>query len=503
MQSAVSAAISYLETSRTAGTPEDMMESLTNDRIDNLKSMIGKSSMIMEDSTRAIALVGATMSFNATQKEVLLRAIHTKIQAGSHDQPDGAAAITQGQSNRFIEGYLTDDLNSTLDNKALPEEDRVDAFVDFIHLKHGCKYPDVPTRKRIVAIIHLCNGGNTTSLGLKACYDLLTKINNRKRIFRHHVPVTLRNFPQNPKDFMSLHPCLYVEGGPPVPSRFSSAVIDEVVAMTPARNTNMLLRGGSVQSSNAAAVVPSINHTMPAMGMPANMPPIMQMMGQMMQQMMNQQPGPPPQIRFNNRSSPYGTTPPRGILDGSLPAGCEQQDHEATQSHLSHPGSQHHGPRPTVDESNGLPAPKFEASPSTSQVHSVPLKSGAPSEAEDDIDAMIGKTPGKSTKPKKDDAVKKKKDTGKSTKSKTAATCGVFPRDNPPKFGTALPCIYNGCKIYGSESRYRVVPFPGKSAYDKPFKITKDNTKAVWTSLIEYCKKPQIPKTSANAIKIK
>ena len=77
-----------------------------------------------------------------------------------------------------------------------------------------------------------------------------------------------------------------------------------------------------------------------------------------------------------------------------------------------------------------------------------------------------------------------------------------YPKDKPPKYGVELPCFYNGCKIYGALSSFRVVPFPGKSVYDRQF-FFKDNKGALaqWDLLIKYCKKPVIPSTSANAIK--
>ena len=69
------------------------------------------------------------------------------------------------------------------------------------------------------------------------------------------------------------------------------------------------------------------------------------------------------------------------------------------------------------------------------------------------------------------------------------------------KFGTSLPCVYNGCKIYAGSGRFRVVPFPGLSVYDRTFMFNDKNKSKVWGNVIDYCKKPSIPKSSANYVK--
>ena len=87
------------------------------------------------------------------------------------------------------------------------------------------------------------------------------------------------------------------------------------------------------------------------------------------------------------------------------------------------------------------------------------------------------------------------------TKKGTPSKLVEHAKTSPPKYGAALPLIYNGCKVYESKDRFRVVPFPSKSVYDKAFQFkTPKDKRAQWDSLIEYCKKPSIPSTSTNAI---
>ena len=205
MKSAIQASISFIEASIAANTPTDLMDGVISNRIDNIKTMLAKSAPDMEDMTSAMQLLGSTSAFSDDQKVIILKAMHTKVQDGRGSLDDTDDNNTKAQSHFYVENYLTDDLNAILDNKEASLEHRVGAFIDFLHTTNGCKFPDVASRKRIVSLILLSNGARVTPHGAKATYDLLTKINKKKREFRKHVQVTCKNFPQDPQDFMRLH----------------------------------------------------------------------------------------------------------------------------------------------------------------------------------------------------------------------------------------------------------------------------------------------------------
>jgi hypothetical protein len=76
----------------------------------------------------------------------------------------------------------------------------------------------------------------------------------------------------------------------------------------------------------------------------------------------------------------------------------------------------------------------------------------------------------------------------------------VFTAHSPPKIGTPCPFIFLGCKVLCTSSAYRVFPKPGQSPYDKQFKHKSDKT-AAFKAMIEFCKKPSIPKDSKNYVK--
>ena len=89
----------------------------------------------------------------------------------------------------------------------------------------------------------------------------------------------------------------------------------------------------------------------------------------------------------------------------------------------------------------------------------------------------------------------------KTGKKKSKIEIAEFPKNKPPSFGVELPFIFNGCKVLKGSSRFRVIPRPGESVYDKAFHITAGNEKEAWGNMIDYCKKPVIPKSSKNYVK--
>jgi hypothetical protein len=78
----------------------------------------------------------------------------------------------------------------------------------------------------------------------------------------------------------------------------------------------------------------------------------------------------------------------------------------------------------------------------------------------------------------------------------------IFDRSSPPKFGTNCPCVFNNCRIYEVSTKFRVVPAPDRSAYDRGFPFTAATKKDAWNTLIKYCRDPFIPKGSKNYVKI-
>ena len=124
-------------------------------------------------------------------------------------------------------------------------------------------------------------------------YDNLNTINVRKRNYRKHTPLTLEVFPENPDDFRRMFPTQYKEGKPPVPSRLNASMIDELIAMTPARKSNALIKDDKIATSPNAVLPVSasgnanITGNANFMNMMQQVQPAMAMLGQFMGMMQN------------------------------------------------------------------------------------------------------------------------------------------------------------------------------------------------------------------------
>ena len=516
MQSAIKAAIQYIEASRQAETQAQTMVTITQHRVDNLKLMLGRMPHDLTDMTNAISTLGATTAFTSEQRTSLVQSIHAKMQdEDAHAQEGGVVA--KGQSHKFVEHYLTAKVYDKLEDKSITEEVRVQCLINFLHNQNGCKYPDVATRKRCVAILMLANDVTPTPNGAKACFDLFAKINVQLRGIRNHIPCTMRHFPEDPKDFTMLHPGLYDAEDPPTPSRFSRARIDEVCTIVSARNSNKLLASASSVRTSSCVLPANKNIDDPMrhmMELSGN--PLMRGMMQLFAHMSNggQPHDKAPDITIDYRprsptqrgtsSASLGGQPQSTLLSPPAPLGDEPM------SQLSPPGQ-------AVAE-GGMP-PRLRQALADGGGEAAASKNGkvgGPS-IEDDIDDMLNGSKKPTTKkdvmidaakkpPQKENCGKRKGD-GKDVddrankRAKTTKDYGTNLK-TPPKFaGLVLPCLFNKCKIYGTDKKFRVYPRPNESKYDKTFAFTAKTKAQAWEKVIEYCKKPEIPRSSSNFIK--
>ena len=504
MQCAIKAAIQYIDASLQAGTQAPTMISITKDRVDNLKLMLGRMPNDLQDMTNAISTLASTTAFSPEQRSSLVQSIHAKMQDNGGHARDGDVA-TKTQTHKFVEHYITAELWDKLHDKSLPEEARVKHFIDFLHHRNGCKFPDVQSRKRFVSIILLANGSTPTPRGAKACFDLFAQMNVKMRSIRTHIPCTLNNFPQDPNDFMMLHPALYDADGPPTTSRFSGARIDEVATIVSARGTNKLLAEPSGIRTVSLPACTNVDAPMRQM-MELSANPMMMNMMRALANMANgvQTPGrdmtPPLNIDFRRESQISRSSSSASVGEQSL----FRAEHKAL-----------------ADVDGTLPPPSHEIT------GAVP----AASHIEDDIDDMIGvgikaksKSPHGETQDdadKKNDGDKKDDADGRGRKRANATNASDnghvdnLPKKRanttkdygtnlktPPKLaGLVLPCLFNNCKIYGTDKKFRVYPRPNESKYDRGFAFTPATKAKVWAKVIEYCKKPVIPTTSPNFIK--
>jgi hypothetical protein len=298
----------------------------------------------------------------------------------------------------------------------------------------------------------------------------------------------------DPQNFMALYPDMYDAADPPITSRFSRAKIDEVWTSVPARQNNKLLVAPSDIRIASLPVCTKVDDPMRQM---IENP----MMIHMMRAFTN--------MANAGQPSGRGMAPPINI------------DYRAMgESPLFRPEHQ------ALGNGEGL---QTQAPPQELQDTAHGAVAG-PSTVDKDIDDMINKGFTEPPKPKvptakkrgddeKDDADRADKRGGDKKNKKRdgddkghvdnrAAKRATTTKDygtnlkTPPKLASlVLPCLFNNCKIYGTDKKFRVYPRPNESKYDKGFVFTTATKAKVWENVIEYCKKPNIPKTSSNFIK--
>jgi hypothetical protein len=496
MQGAVKAAIDYIDVSVRAGTQEPMLVTIRENRMQNLKLMLGRmSSVDLLDMTTAISTLGSTTAFTDEQRSSMIQSIHAKMQG---DDGGATGVVGKAQTHPFIENYLTSKLWDQLHDKSLSEHDRVQLFVNHLHNRNGCKYPDVPSRRRFVAIIELASGNKRTPHGSKACFDLFATVNAKMRSVRAHIPCTVKSFPIDPQDFMLLYPNIYDADDPPITSRFSRAKIDEVWTSVPARQNNKLL---ATQSDTRIASLPACTMIDDPMRQMIENPMMMTMMralgnlanmGQPSGRDMR--PGAPCTIDFR-RDPPTPAAEP-SLYRPELPAlsngdGSSQElPTDTAAAHLKTSTTIHEDLDTMITA--GLKAPPKAKVPKEEKKRGGNAKDDA-----DHVDKRGGDGKGK----KRDVDAHDHVDSRAPKRANTTKDYGTNLKTPPKLAGLILPCFFNKCKIYGTDKKFRVYPRPNESKYDKGFVFTAATKAKVWEKVIEYCKHPGIPKTSSNFVK--
>ena len=72
MQAAVQAAIKYIQTSKSVGSSDDALQSITAHRVDNLLTMIGKVNISLDESSELMMMISNSAVFSADQSLSLI-----------------------------------------------------------------------------------------------------------------------------------------------------------------------------------------------------------------------------------------------------------------------------------------------------------------------------------------------------------------------------------------------------------------------------------------------
>ena len=507
MEGMLKASFAFIEASIAAGTNGARLSKLVCDQLQSLKTNIGRMSNDLNDATCALALIADTCPFDAEQRAELVDVIQTTLSMGAH----ACNADSKNQEHLHTYNYYTESIWNVILNTPDVEE----VFKTLINLFHkiGLRYPSEPSKKVVVATIMAARRKAVSHHGAWCMLKQFTRLNNTMRKTRKDQALTMHAFPYAVADFQRLYPHAYDEDAPPVDCRLDPQLIKDAVPFVVARSTNSLLRQeghgtGSYGSVTGDAMLPSRPQTFEHM--------MQGCMRQMMMGVMSMHPGfnasnasgsgdvpmtfntPSKKLKaLANEPPACGTgqfVPPgsHGGASSAQPPICDHVDDGRGDSHeqladaaddidkmLDVAMSGGKAAATHGGDDKAKPHCKSKAKPSAMKVMKVV---GAHPEAMKGAPAMKAAKVAP-PKAKKDDS--------------------TIVYDKPPKFGSALPCVFNGCKIYESVSgkKYRVVPKPGVSPYDRQFSYASDGKQKAWSAVVKYCTHPFIPKTSCNFAK--
>jgi hypothetical protein len=474
----IKAAIDYLRVAEASGISDDMRAQGVDNQIRNIKSIIAHTSIDIGDATRAFTTISES-SLSAPHKQELLHAVHTRVGAPLSSTTD---SDNKGQQHKYIFNYMTE---AGWQKQCDPNCSELERCIDMIKLCHqiGLYFPDVITLKTIVSTMLMAHGTSPTPLGAKALYDLFVSQNKQRRPLKKFADMSEQVFPESVASFIELHPDKYHEAAKPVRSRVSGQEVTFLAPTLAARNTHTFLRSSSA-STMQTGMQPAF-HMGAASSSMNTMNPMMMLAQHMFNAMQPRQDcvfSPMQDGVFSPRRSPRAQQAP-ALTDESV-----------------------HG------DSSGAPLPLKDKGDDADGVGGDATTLGSEDKRSEldkllDINLNAGKpvkigAPTPKKKPTPPAVASPKTPVVKSCLKKPAASESllVFTAHSPPKLGTPCPFMFLGCKVLCTASAYRVFPKPGKSVYDKSFKHSPSKATA-FKAMIEFCKKPSIPKDSKNYVK--
>ena len=476
----------------------------------------------LQEATAALQMLRSqSCFFTAQQSTALRKAISTASSQTPHHVHKSVRVQHALQEFQFIHQYISETQWAEIqefDHTGKVNIKTLDSIIDTVaHVlaNIGCLHPSPnPSQKHIVAFIHAVHGKPLSGdRFLKTMKELKEAL---KYYWSRPVPGApsgISKYTESSSDFARAHPAAFAASGDPVACKIPYSAIEYCFKRGCCRDTHKSVRSAE-RSDDRGAMTPASND---CMGFMQNLYHMCSAM-----QRANGAHG------MSMSGTPYLSKRRRMLMDGassvsSTPShedlGLIEDLGEVSSAHdnrkTAHAAAPAHSQQKALAITNGnIDVPviddrtKIDDRGGVAGLDAMLQKTRAKiefaaEEVDDDDDDESEAAPSKKKKKKVKKAIAAagglKKKPAAACKDATAALIHSFEKGNPPKYGTTLPILYNGCKIYCSPDRYRVVPFPGQSKFDKGFPF-KSGKKPAWTSVLNYCKNPIVPAHSKNAL---
>ena len=213
------------------------------------------------DATHALrVLQDSSCVFTTEQVTQLSDAIVSAMHPGS--APVQSTGHSKSQSNNYVHLYLNDDMWMVLESRESVEhkmEHLCRYFIEALYMR----FPSETVRRDAVAIMLAAMKVDVDS---HLAHQYVERFRDLMDIFRGCTPGPMgpRDYPSNPRDFMTLYPEAFKNRSEPVCSRVDCATLERIKRATPARKTHKALasthsnriRGKTNQPASSTTIDP-------------------------------------------------------------------------------------------------------------------------------------------------------------------------------------------------------------------------------------------------------
>lgn len=494
-------------TQRTLGVGNPTVVKLRDDQFAHLRSTWTAMAPTVDEATETLDMLGKMTSvFDDEQLQALATLVATKVSGNMTSSSATSVTRRQPQTHKYLYNYLTQSDCETL-KSPIDITKKLATIVDR-SLAIGLRNPNELTMTGALAVVAVYGGYSwSPSEQYNRLQELKALWKTRRQV--SIVDPTLSNYPVDAKDFKAAYPQLYTDELAicDIPSvQFEAARLSMA-----ARKTH---RSVNIQSPSPVAS--------PAPAAPTFSPEWAKHAVFAMLQSFATPPA-------DGASGLRVLTPGRRVTETR----ALENSPSVTEAYATGSASELELPivpvapvrTAAVVEDARQASPKSLLEVSAEVRSALAARRGRPSEDDDGDDgATIADDSATTRRPLKkarkeqsvaSDIVRRqtrsKPKTKAKAKSKSAVAAPgargahqVFARQNPPpmpKLGQAPPLEYCGCRVYSSaaDKKWRVLPRPGKSLYDKSFSWGKVPSES-WARVLAYCEKPVLPPQHRHAL---
>ena len=464
-------------TQRTLGVGNPTVVKLRDDQFAHLRSTWTAMSTTIDDATQTLEMIGNLSGvFTDDQLQALATMVATKVSGNMASATTTSVTRRQPQTHKYLYNYLTASDCETL-KSPVDITRKLTTIVDR-SLALGLRHPNELTMTGALAVVAVYGGYSwSPSEQYNRLQELKALWKSRRQV--SNVDQTLSNYPVDANDFKAAYPQLYTA---------ELAICDIPSVQFEATRLSMATRkthrSVNIQSpSQSSQGVPAVVNNYPDWAKHA----VFAMLQSFATPAVEGAPG------LRVFTPPRRVPEPRALENTpSVAAGSSEVLASALELPIV-PRAPVDTPAALEDGSRGAPKSLQEVS---AEVRSaLAARRGRPTDdgqsghgtADDDDSVVTGALPKKArTEPTVPVDIRKRQTKSQpkikaKAKSKSVVVASgtrgnpqVFSRQNPPampKLGQVPPIEYCGCRVYSSaaDKKWRVLPRPGKSLYDKSF----------------------------------